>query len=133
MTLLKIKQTKEDIISTSNRDGCIGLHPRRELIVEYTRLHLIGNENEKHFMNLRYQKMISDSMLETRPSATSAAFAKSCSTMNPFALALSAYESTRLAIRICSFGIPESRKFCACADPWLPKLEDVRAAHRINR
>lgn len=47
---LKFEETKEDIISTSNDDGCIGLHLWKKLIVEYTRLHLVGDENEQHFI-----------------------------------------------------------------------------------
>jgi hypothetical protein len=42
--------------------------------------------------------------------------------MKPFAFASSAYESSLLAIKILSLGIPESLRFWACAAPWFPNL-----------
>ena len=52
----------------------------------------------------------------------SAASPKSCSTLKPLAFALAAYESSRLATTIFLFAIPDSCRFCACADPWFPNL-----------
>lgn len=56
-------------------------------------------------------------------SACLAAAAKSCSTWNWRDFASTAYASSRLATMILSFGIPASRRFWACAAPWLPKLD----------
>lgn len=61
-------------------------------------------------------------LLEYPPSAFAAAFSRLCSTMKPLDLASSAYESSLLAIKILSLGIPESLKFWACAAPWFPNL-----------
>ena len=63
-------------------------------------------------------------------SAFAAAFSKSCSTMKPLVLASSAYESSLLAIKIFSLGIPESLKFWACAAPWFPNL--IRVSARLH-
>jgi len=78
--------------------------------------------------------------ISSAPSASSAAFPKSCSTWNPFDFATSAYESFLLAMRILSLGIPLSLRFWACAEPWFPNLKgfsrietDKDAGHPLTR